>query len=72
MVETVRYSRPKIKRENRIRTLCNTKEVEDEKHLIFNCNTYSKLRKTFLDKTHSIVQVNPNDENSFIKTIFST
>ena len=71
MVETGKYSKPKIKRENRICTLCNTKEVEDERHLIFNCNTYSELSKTF-GKIHSIVQVNPNDENSFIKTIFST
>ena len=72
MVETGRYSRPKIKRENRICTLCNTKEVEDERHLIFHCNAYSELRKIFFDKIHSIVQLNPNDENSFIKTIFST
>ena len=70
MVETGRYSRPKIKRENRICTLCNTKEVEDERHLIFHCNAYSELRKTFFDKIHGIVQLNPNDENSFIKTIF--
>ena len=47
MVETGRYSRPKIKRENRICTLCNTKEVEDERHLIFHFNGYSELRKTF-------------------------
>ena len=61
MVETGRYSRPKIKRENRICTLCNTKEVEDERHLIFHCNAYSELRKTFFDKIHSIVQRNQND-----------
>ena len=72
LVETRRYSRPKIKRENRICTLCNTKEVEDERYLIFHCNACSKLRKTFFDKIHSIVQLNPNDENSSIKTIFST
>ena len=72
MVETGRYSRPKIKRENRTCTLSNTKEVEDEGHLIFNCNAYSELRKSFFDKIHSIVQLHPNDENSFIKTIFST
>ena len=47
MVETGRCSRPKIKRENRIFTLCNTKEVEDERHLIFHCNAYSELRKAF-------------------------
>ena len=28
--------------------------------------------KPFFDKIHSIVQLNPNDKNSFIKTIFST
>ena len=72
MVETGRYSRPKIKRENRTCTLSNTKEVEDERHLIFNCNAHSELRKSFFDKIHSIVQLHPNDENSFIKTIFST
>ena len=71
MFETGRYSRPKIKGENRICTLCNTKEVEDERQLIFHCNAYSELRKTFFDKIHSIVQLKPNDENSFI-TIFST
>ena len=41
MVETGKYSKPKIKRESRICMLCNTKEVEDERHLIFNCNTHS-------------------------------
>ena len=72
MIETGRYSRPKMKGENRICTLCNTKEVEDESYLIFHCNVYSELRKTFFDKIHSIVHLNPNDENSFIKTVFST
>ena len=67
MVETGRYSRPKIKRENIICRLCNLKEVKDERHLIFHCNAYSELRKIFFDKIHSIVQLNPNDENRFHK-----
>ena len=70
MVETGRYSRPKIKRENRICKLCNTKEVEEERHLIFHCNAYSELRKPLFDKIHSTVQLNPNDENSFRKRYF--
>ena len=53
-IETGRYCRPIFPRENRFCKFCQNNEVEDEIHLIFDCNMYSELRKTFLDKLRAL------------------
>ena len=41
-IETQRYSRPYIPRENRVCSFCN--ELEDETHVIFDCPLYHSIR----------------------------
>ena len=53
-IETGRYCRPILPRENRFCKFCQNNEVEDEIHLLFDCNMYSELRKTFLDKLRAL------------------
>ena len=43
-VETGRYSKPKTPVEMRKCYLCNTDEIEDEKHIMIYCNHYTDLR----------------------------
>ena len=42
-IETQRYCRPHIPRENRVCTLCN--KLEDEAHVIFECPLYHAVRR---------------------------
>ena len=72
LVETKRYSRPKIPRENRICEFCHLKEVEDETHLLFYRPQYTTFRDTFMDKMKAILSTVPEDKDSFIENIFYT
>ena len=44
-IETRRYSNPKTPREQRYCLLCNNNKIETEQLMIFECPTYSNLRK---------------------------
>ena len=46
-IETQRYSRPYIPRENRVCSFCN--ELEDETHVIFDCPLYHSIRHKHKD-----------------------
>ena len=72
LVETKRYSRPKIPRENRICELCHLNEVEDETHLLFYCPQYTTFRDAFMGKMKAILNTVPEDKDSFIANIFCT
>ncbi len=37
-----------VKEENRLCKACNNNQIENEYHIIFNCNAYSTLRTAFL------------------------
>ena len=50
LVETGRYCRPILPRENRICKFCRTNDIEDEIHLLFECQMYSELRETLFEK----------------------
>ena len=71
-----------IKRENRICTMCNMEEVEDELHFIFNCPFYNDLRYNFLNNVpfscnnHSLAEcfnilceIHPRNLSKFINEI---
>ena len=45
-IETGRYCN--VDKENRLCTLCNNKIVEDEYHVILECNRYSDVRKLYI------------------------
>jgi hypothetical protein len=47
-IQTGRYGRERIDRDQRICQLCNLNEIEDEYHFMFICPLYSELRRTFL------------------------
>ena len=72
LVETKRYSRPKIPQENRICEFCHLNEVEDETHLLFYCPQYTTFRDTFMDKMKSILNTVSEDKDSFIENTFCT
>ena len=72
LVETKRYSRPKILRENRICEFCHLNEVEDETHLLFYCPQHTTFRGTFMDKMKAIQNTFPEDKDSCFENIFCT
>ena len=47
-IETGRSARTHIERHNRLCTLCNTRDIEDEHHFFFICQIYSNLRKRYI------------------------
>lgn len=71
-VETGRYCRPVLPRENRLCKFCNLNEVEDEVHLLFCCSLYSDLRQTFFQKIANIVDINVADHTNFLTALFAS
>ena len=63
-IETQRYCRPHIPRENRVCSFCN--KLEDESHVIFDCPLYHSVRckhATLLSTKHNISDIlNPDRE----------
>ena len=53
-IETGRYSRPTIPRENRVCEMCNT--LENESHVIFDCPAYHTVRQ----KYHNLLSIRNN------------
>jgi hypothetical protein len=59
MIEKGRHFKNKIPLENRLCTLCNVNEVEDETHFMIRCSYYSDLRhKMFSDITDAYINFN--------------
>ena len=71
-IETLRYKRPVVPREQRLWEFCNQNEIEDEYHMIFSCKIYADLRVTFLDKLRTILGICPANKDEFTKTIFNS
>jgi len=71
-VETLRYKRPVVPREQRICEFCNQNEIEDENHMIFSCNTYEDMRETYFEKIGTFLDINPKIKNEFVKIVFNT
>ena len=70
-IETLRYKRPIVPREQRLYEFCNHKEIEDEHHMIFSCKIYADLRVIFLDKICAILGICPANKDEFTETIFN-
>ena len=58
-IESGRYTRPVTPVTSRICKYCNSKEIDDERHTILECNTLSIKRNCFLGKMNSLI---PNFE----------
>jgi hypothetical protein len=51
--ETERWSIPKTPCDERVCHLCDTKKVEDEKHFLLDCPTYTQIRSHFQNICHT-------------------
>lgn len=47
-IETGRYAQNRVDREQRICTLCNKSDIEDEYHFVLVCPVYSHLRQKYI------------------------
>ena len=52
-IETGRYGRNRIDRNERQCQICNCGDIEDEYHFIIICNKYSDIRKIYIDKYYT-------------------
>ena len=71
-IQTLRYKRPVVPREQRLCEFCNQNEIEDEYHMTFFCKIYADLRVTFLDTIRTVLGICPANKDEFTKTIFNT
>ena len=71
-IETLRYKRPVVPRDQRLCEFCNQNEIEDEYHTIFSCKIYADLRVTFLDKMRTVFGICPANKDELTRTIFNT
>ena len=55
MIEHGRYQIDHLPRENRLCPLCNSNQVEDEIHFLFQCNKYSVQRQAFINQINRII-----------------
>ena len=53
-IETGRYSRPIIPREQRICNLCNNNNMGDETHCMFKCKKNINIKRTFFTNIQKI------------------
>ena len=53
MIEDGRYQIDHLPRENRLCPLCNSNQVEDEIHFLFQCNKYSV--QAFINQINRII-----------------
>ena len=56
MIELGQYQIDHFPRENRLcPLLCNSNQVEDEIHFLFQCNKYSVQRQAFINQINRII-----------------
>ena len=55
MIEHGRYQIDHLPGENRLRPLCNSNQVEDEIHCLFQCDKYSVQRQGFINQINRII-----------------
>ena len=49
-IESARYGRDRIERQERVCQLCDINEIEDEFHFVLKCKTYNELRVKFIKR----------------------
>ena len=57
-IESGRYGRQRIERSDKVCTVCNSGEIEDEYHFILICPAYSDFRKNYISRKY--FRVRPN------------
>ena len=73
MIEKGRYSYPKIPPENRICTICDLQETENEFHFIMRCKAYTHLRRELLSHINDTYNTdNFSDNDYFLKIMSAT
>ena len=55
LTEHGRHQIDHLPRENRLCPLCNSNQVEDEIHFLFQCNKYSVQRQAFINQINRII-----------------
>ena len=55
MIEHGRYQIDHLPKENRLCALCNSHQVEDEIHFLFQCNKYLVQRQAFINQSNRII-----------------
>jgi len=50
LIEQGRHHRPQIQRQNRLCSLCNTRDIEDEFHFVLKCSVYHELRTQYIPR----------------------
>ena len=55
MIEHGRYQIDHLPRENRLCPLWNSNQVEDEIHVLFQCNKYPVQRQPFINQINRII-----------------
>lgn len=68
-IETGRYSRPKLSRENRFCFSCNN-EIEDEKHFLLHCKVYNSFRETLYLELRKIVGSLSEHDHSLLELFY--
>ena len=57
----------------RVCNVCKTDNIEDEKHFLFECETYTDIRNTFLNhcsiNNHEFLQLSYEQQISYIMNI---
>ena len=73
MIEKGRYSYPKIPPENRLCTVCDLQETENEFHFIMRCKAYTHLRQDLLSHMNDTFNTdNFSDNDYFVKIMSAT
>ena len=54
LIERGRWMKPKIELPNRICTLCNDKDIQDEYHMVLKCVHLYTLRTKFINKYYYV------------------
>ena len=65
-IETGRYNSPKTPVDQRLCTICNSGEIEDEQHFMLSCKFYDNERKLLLKKLGEFSDLNFNQADSFL------
>ena len=68
-IERGRYHKPVIPVDQRICPHCKIKAVEDEEHVLLQCEAYNDLRLTFM---FNVSEINPDILNEGFVSIIST
>ena len=74
-IETGRHCTPRLPREHRVCQQLESKEIENEMHMLFKCSLYKKIRENFIKKQTQILKLNYDplgNNDKFCQNLFKT